>query len=181
MSLLHSRAVSVAANLYRRTANGRPYGSVISKRPIIVGASIARPVLGVFLIRIKASSYLFCRCPTGDTGKCRFCTRVLFHIAADFHRRTSDARPYELWIFAAGSFRDWKHKDNFHYHRSRHREKRYAQRHSACECKNDNCHCYRSGIGNNDYLRRCNDGKISASAKTTIAIVTGRADAITTI
>ena len=40
---MHSRAVSVAANLYRRTANGRPYGSVISKRPIIVGASIARP------------------------------------------------------------------------------------------------------------------------------------------
>ena len=33
----------MVANFHRRTANGRPYGSVILERHIIVGASIARP------------------------------------------------------------------------------------------------------------------------------------------
>ena len=39
----------------------------------------------------------FCASPTGGNGNNLFCTRVLFHIAANFHRRTSDARPYG-WV-----------------------------------------------------------------------------------
>ena len=37
-----------------RTANGRPYGSAISEHRIIVGASIARPLLAGGAIRMKA-------------------------------------------------------------------------------------------------------------------------------
>ena len=59
-----------------------------------VGASIARPLPTVFLIRIKASKNLPCRCPTGGNDNNLFCTRVLFHIAANFHRRTANGRPY---------------------------------------------------------------------------------------
>ena len=45
-------------------------------------------------IRFEASSYLFCASPTGDNGNSLFCTRVLFHIAANFHGRTANGRPY---------------------------------------------------------------------------------------
>ena len=72
----------IAANLYRRTANGRPYGSVILERRIIVGASIARPLLAGGAIRSKIGACRLCAIPTGDNGNSLFCTRVLFHIAA---------------------------------------------------------------------------------------------------
>ena len=42
------------------------------------------------------------------------------------------------------------------------------------ECKNEYNHCYRSGTGNNDYLKCSNDREKSASAKKNITIVTGR-------
>ena len=45
--------------------------------------------------------------PTGNNGYICFCTRVLFHIAANFHRRTANGRPYGLYFFAALSFRKW--------------------------------------------------------------------------
>ena len=63
-------------------------------KPQFVGASIARPVLGARPIRIEIDIYRFCAIPTGDIGNYRFCTRVLFHIAANFHRRTANGRPY---------------------------------------------------------------------------------------
>ena len=50
----------------------------------------------------------FYRCPTGDNGTCRYCTRVLFHIFANFHRRTANGRPYASVFFAALSFRQWQ-------------------------------------------------------------------------
>ena len=39
-------------------------------------------------------AYRFCAVPTGDIENYRFCTRVLFHIAANIHRRTANGRPY---------------------------------------------------------------------------------------
>ena len=48
------------------------------------------------------------RYPTGDNGNYRFCTRVMFHIAANFHRRTANGRPYGLLFFAERSFRQWQ-------------------------------------------------------------------------
>ena len=81
-----------------------------------VGASIARPLLAGGAIRIEngayrlcaiptaggcreanrfeSGGYSYCRCPTGNNGSILFCTRVLFHIFANFHRRTANGRPY---------------------------------------------------------------------------------------
>ena len=100
----------------------------VVKNPPPVGASIARPLLAGGAIRIGASNSRFyrrptvnigsvlyftralfpCRCgilykrfcasPTGGSGNNLFCTRVLFHIAANSYRRTSDARPYDLYF-----------------------------------------------------------------------------------
>ena len=71
-----------------------PCGGVASEHRITVGASIARPLLGAQPIRIKNRAYRFCVSPTGDNGIILFCTRVLFHIAANFHRQTANGRPY---------------------------------------------------------------------------------------
>ena len=71
-----------------------PCGGVASEHLITVGASIARPLRGAQPIRIKNRAYRFCVSPTGDNGIILFCTRVLFHIAANFHRRTANGRPY---------------------------------------------------------------------------------------
>ena len=68
--------------------------------------------------------------------------------------RTSDARPYELWIFAVRSFREWKHKDYFQYHRSRYRNndnvKCSNDRETAHEFRKDNCQYHRSGCCKSD-------------------------------
>ena len=54
-SLFCTRApIHIFANFHRRTANGRPYGSTILEHRIIVGASIARPLLAGGAIRLKA-------------------------------------------------------------------------------------------------------------------------------
>ena len=58
----------IYADFHRRTANGRPYGSTILEHRIIVGASIARPVLGARPIRIENGNRRFCISPTGDIG-----------------------------------------------------------------------------------------------------------------
>ena len=50
----------------------------------------------------------FCASPTGDNGRNLFCTRVLFHIAANFYRRTANGRPYGLLFFAKRSFGQWQ-------------------------------------------------------------------------
>ena len=104
----------IAANFHRRTANGRPYGNVILERRIIVGASIARPVLAARPIRIKNGAYRFCVSPTGDNGNRRFCTRALFHIAANFHGRTANGRPYGRDHKTVLSFREWQNTENLH-------------------------------------------------------------------
>ena len=97
----------IAANFYRRTANGRPYGSTVSEHRIIVGASIARPVLGARPIRVEDGKYRYCGIPTGDNG-CNFCcTRAPIHIFANFHRRTANGRPYGCGIKTCLSFRKW--------------------------------------------------------------------------
>ena len=57
------------------------------------------------------------RCPTGDNGIILFCTRVLFHIAANFHRRTANGRPYGCRVFI-DAFRQWLYTDYLNYHRS---------------------------------------------------------------
>ena len=44
-------------------------------------------------------AYRFCAVPTGDIGSCCLCTRALFHIAANFHRRTANGRPYGCRVF----------------------------------------------------------------------------------
>ena len=68
-------------------------------KPQFVGASIARPMLGARPIRIKNGAYRFCVSPTGDNGSNLFCTRVMFHIAENFHRRTANGRPYGCRVF----------------------------------------------------------------------------------
>ena len=68
----------------------------VVKNPPPVGASIARPLLAGGAIRISASNSRFYRRPTGGNGNNLFCTRVLFHIAANFHKRTANGRPYDL-------------------------------------------------------------------------------------
>ncbi|MGM9575199.1 MAG: hypothetical protein ACI3VE_04755, partial [Oscillospiraceae bacterium] len=78
----------------------RDHGSYLYPTTLFLQAAYAacsfyaRRLLAVFLIRIKASSYLFYRCPTVNNGSILLCTRVLFHIAANFHRRTANGRPY---------------------------------------------------------------------------------------
>ena len=56
------------------------------KNALIVGASIARPLLAGGAIRIKASKNRHYMCPTGDNGNNIFCTRALFRIAANPRR-----------------------------------------------------------------------------------------------
>ena len=68
-----------------------------------VGASIARPLLpeGQFELKLQ-KIYL-----TGARP-------VIMEIVVLFpacRRRTSDARPYDLYFFAAQSFRKWKYTD----------------------------------------------------------------------
>ncbi len=43
----------------------------------VVGAAIGRPLLAGGAIRYYASTNLYFRCPTRDTGSSPFCTRVL--------------------------------------------------------------------------------------------------------
>ena len=57
--------------------------------------SIARPLLAGGAIRVENDAHRLCAIPTGDIGDNLFCTRVLFHIAANFHKRTANGRPYD--------------------------------------------------------------------------------------
>ena len=47
-----------------------------------------------------------------DNGSILFCTRVLFHIAANLYRRTSNARPYGCDYKTVLSFREWQKTEN---------------------------------------------------------------------
>ena len=59
-------------------------------------------------IRVENGDFLYCFSPTGNNGVSRLCTRVLFHIAANFHIRTVNGRPYGLLFFAERSFGQWQ-------------------------------------------------------------------------
>ena len=51
-------------------------------------------MLGARPIRIENGNRRFRLDPTGDIGVSRFCTRVLFRTAANYHGRTANGRPY---------------------------------------------------------------------------------------
>ena len=112
------------SNYGRRLYNSKCINDRIINNPAPVGASIARPsaaaemqfafrteciffasarpviteivvtALALFPCRCFVLNSRFCDIPTSDNGIILFCTRVLFHIAANFHRRTANGRPY---------------------------------------------------------------------------------------
>ena len=51
-------------------------------------------MFGARPIRIENGNRRFRVSPTGDIGVSRFCTRVLFRTAANYHGRTANGRPY---------------------------------------------------------------------------------------
>ena len=51
-------------------------------------------MFGARPIRIENGNRRFRLDPTGDIGVSRFCTRVLFRTAANYHGRTANGRPY---------------------------------------------------------------------------------------
>ena len=65
-------------------------------KPQFVGASIARPSAAAEMqFAFRLAHIVFCGIPTGDIGNYRFCTRVVFHITANYHRQTANGRPYD--------------------------------------------------------------------------------------